>query len=860
MIAAALWATLGLVPVAQVDGPTSDAQAREARGGGAISGAFVENLGQWPEHVLYLGRFGGIEVRVERDAVWFQAFGGVSHFEPSSLEHDVEARSSRVVEQASVRHHSIRLGLQGGTASEVVGEALSSGIWNFLDGPAPDRVVRARGFERVLLMDVLPGVDWVLMQGEDGRPRFDFELDAGVDPGALSLRVGGLEDSRLNGGSVRAFQEGAEWILGSPTALQAGGGAPAGMNCDWILDGSGQLRFEVPSYDGGRPLTIDPSVGFSSFLGGTMGDWVDRIHVDEGGVTTLTGITFSPQFPITPGVVAPDPPFDDLIFVARVKESGSVPVFSTILNGTDSQASSDFTELGVVDDGVLVAYPNVFSVQPTPGAYVTPFFPNSGGDTVVTKLSLDGTQIVFTARIGGSDTDFVNGVFTYPDGRFVVYGTSNLDDMPVQFDLQPPQTSIFARVTYVAELSADGSRLLRSVAIGGDGVDSIFAAAPLPDGGLLIGGRSLHDDFPVTMDALQTTILPSTVGSDSNGWWARLSPGWDAIEYASYLSTSGFSRVLAVQPVGNTAYWIVARADGEDLPFPPSVDVDKLDPGASPVLLLLCDQETDEVLKARWATSHTNVFFNNCVVDVDGALIYVGRSTPDSSFPFLTPGEPFGPAGDVAISKFDPLGDHWVWSYGFGGSTSGANGTQTDAFTTYLAGPERLALGGATLVPDMLVTPGVVDTTFTDPGSTGDGWFAEFDLKPAGFERLGESTNACNGDIRAGIRRLAIAGEAEFGLSCIGAPRNAPGVLARSMAVSPVPIDVGGIAVQLDLTNLFLTPVQADGLGWAAVDLPLVGVPAGVKAYFQFAWVDPGTCGSVGALSASDAIGVEVQP
>jgi hypothetical protein len=85
-------------------------------------------------------------------------------------------------------------------------------------------------------------------------------------------------------------------------------------------------------------------------------------------------------------------------------------------------------------------------------------------------------------------------------------------------------------------------------------------------------------------------------------------------------------------------------------------------------------------------------------------------------------------------------------------------------------------------------------------------------------------------------------------------------VLARSPGLSPVPIDVGGIAVQLDLANLFLTPVQADGLGWAGVDLPLVGVPAGVKAYFQFAWVDPGTCGSVGALSASDAVGVEVQP
>jgi hypothetical protein len=827
--------------------------------GGAVAGAFVENLGQWPEQVLFLGRFGGIEVRVEQDSVWFQALRGVSRIETVS-EHPAARRPARAIEPESVRHHSIRLSLEGGAAARAFGMEPTAGSWSFLDRPESDRIAGARGFGQVLLSDVLPGVDWILMQGEDGRPRFDFKLDAGIDPGVLSLRVEGSESLRLTGTSVRLSQDNANWSFGSATALQESRNERREVNCDWSLGESGELGFNVSAHDGGRPLTIDPSVEFSSFLGGTLDDWVDRIHVDEAGVATLTGLTFSPQFPITPGVVAPDPPFDDLIFVAQVAAGGRVPVFSTVLGQTDSLSAADWTQLGVVGDGVVVAYGNIFSAQPTPGAYVTPFFPDSREDIVVTKLSASGSKIIFTARIGGSDRGYANGLFTYPDGRIVVYGLSNRDDMPVQFDFQPLQTSILGRVTYVAELSADGSELLRSVAIGGDGEDEIFSSSPLPGGGLLVGGRASSDDFPVTADAFQGAILPSTVGSDSNGWWARLSPGWDSIEYASYLSTSGFSRVLSVQAVGDTAYWIVARADGADLPFPPGVDVQELDPGAFPVLLLLCDQQTDEVLKARWATSHSNIFLSSTVADVDGGLIYVGSSSPDSSFPFLTPGEPFGPPGDVTISKLDPLGDHWVWSYGFGGSTSGANGTDTSAFAMWPAGPERLALAGATLVEDMLVTPGVIDTEFTGSGSDTDGWFAELDLKPTGFERLGEPTNACNGDIRAGIRRLAIAGDAEFGLSCIGAPRNAPGVLARSAGLSPVPIDVGGVAVQLDLGHLFLTSVQADGLGWAGVDLPLTGVPAGVKAYFQFAWVDPGTCGSVGALSASDAIGVEVQP
>ncbi len=174
-------------------------------------------------------------------------------------------------------------------------------------------------------------------------------------------------------------------------------------------------------------------------------------------------------------------------------------------------------------------------------------------------------------------------------------------------------------------------------------------------------------------------------------------------------------------------------------------------------------------------------------------------------------------------------------------------------------GEQKLLVGGRTNVSNMLTTPGVIDTVH-GPWMQDEGWFMKLDLSHAGVERFGEPSSACTGETRIGAPVLPVAGEPLFGLSCLAAPRNAPGALLGSTGPAAVPFEVGGAQIWLDAANLHLTPALADNLGWAAADLPLAGVPVGVAAYFQFVWADPGSSGSVGALHASDAIGIVRQP
>ncbi len=821
---------------------------------------FVENRGQWPESVLFLGRIGSVDVRVERDAVWFQAYAqGITPAASVSKDFShgpAAAPPAGGTVPPAGELHILRLRLDGATSGvHPAGEFLSPGYWNFIGDKEASRVP---AYHRVRFGDILPGVDWILMADNEGRPRFDFEVAPGGDASAIRLEVTGARSSSITEGRLTVEQGEGQWLLTRPVAFEGHAGGRSECPASWVALEEGVWGLDVMRSNASSALTIDPSIEFLSFLGGNLDEFAQDLSVEPSGLVTLTGTTISPTFPITPGVfgITPEGQATD-VYVTRVGNSGTVPVWSTVVGGVSTTTNEGLPKVDVFDDRVTVAFSTSgFTFSATPGAYVTPFVLQSRSIAVL-RLTPDGTAAEYAALLGSSESDNLTGVISTDTGTAVVYGTSGATDFPVATNLDSSQGSTpFSDAAFVVELDSDGSGLLRSVLLGGSGGDQPLDAKILSAGELLIGGLTDSTDFPVTPDAFQPVIVPNQLNTDQNGFLVRLNSDWDEIVYGTYVSNTRQGAVDGIEIVGETAYWAVATAIEQDVVFPPTVSVEELHPAAGPRLLLLFDQETNELRRAIWASVHG---YEDSAMDADGGLILLGRSFPGAFFPFLTPGEPFGPPGLVSISKLDPLGERWIWSYGFGGSETGPNQLDTIVVAGDRVGPERFALTGQTLDAGLPITPGVVDPN-KGPAGRWETWFGEFDIRPDGFERFGESTDACNGEVRIGVRSLASAGASEFGLSCIGAPRHAPGVLARSQASAPLPIDIGGLAIHLDLGTLVLSPAQADGLGWAAVDLPLTGIPAGLKAYFQFAWVDPGTCGGVGALSASDAIGVEVQP
>jgi hypothetical protein len=125
---------------------------------------------------------------------------------------------------------------------------------------------------------------------------------------------------------------------------------------------------------------------YSTFLGGSNSDEGRGIAVGEEGRASVTGRTFSLEYPTTDNAFDRTNNFGDA-FVTKLNEPGSRLVYSTFLGGSnlDEGNGIDVEEDG--DDGDLYVTGRTFSPDfpTTPGAFDQS--PNGFSDVFVTKLS-----------------------------------------------------------------------------------------------------------------------------------------------------------------------------------------------------------------------------------------------------------------------------------------------------------------------------------------------------------------------------------------------------------------------------------------------------------------------------------------
>lgn len=103
----------------------------------------------------------------------------------------------------------------------------------------------------------------------------------------------------------------------------------------------GTVRFTVGAYDATLPLVIDPSLAYSTFLGGSNGNFGFGIAVDGSGSAYITGKTTSTDFPTTAGAFQGT--FDGAstaAFVTKLNPQGMALVYSTFLGGSSGTAGN----------------------------------------------------------------------------------------------------------------------------------------------------------------------------------------------------------------------------------------------------------------------------------------------------------------------------------------------------------------------------------------------------------------------------------------------------------------------------------------------------------------------------------------
>jgi uncharacterized protein (TIGR03437 family) len=328
------------------------------------------------------------------------------------------------------------------------------------------------------------------------------------------------------------------------------------------------------------------ALSYSTYLSGSQGAYPEAMDLTSAGEVVVTGMTHSPDFPVTAGayqttisppVLSIDGPISR--FVSRVNARGSALVYSTFLGGDASTPLA-----GIAVDGAGAAYITADTLAPlpaTPGVFSGPISAAVYPSTLyAVKLSPDGTQLIYSVPLIVGTGSTPGAIAVDPKGNVWLTGRTNASDFAVTQDAYQAgyaASACFGALigpfagsgdivncgdAYLTELDASGSKLLYSTYFGANGSDGGTALALAPDGAVYMAGTSDSALLPATASAPQTH---RTLGPDCTFEGSPSSFGSNMCSdvFLSRWDPSAPAPVLPFEVVNSASYLPGAVAPGE---------------------------------------------------------------------------------------------------------------------------------------------------------------------------------------------------------------------------------------------------------------------------------------------------------
>ncbi len=316
-------------------------------------------------------------------------------------------------------------------------------------------------------------------------------------------------------------------------------------------------------------LSADGSILiYSTYVAGSHFDYGSSITLDTSGNAYVTGETFSTDFPTTPGANdttgAGTTSYQD-IFVFKLSADGSTLIYSTYVAGNRNDYGSSIV-LDTSGYAYVTGYTFSTDFPTTPGAYnETGDGTISNPDVYVFKVSPDGSTLVYSTYVAGSDNDNGHSIALDTAGNAYVTGETMSTDFPTTPGANDTtgDGSGF-RDIFVFKLSDDGSALIYSTYVAGTRHDYAHSIALDISGNAYVAGETWSIDFITTPGANDRTGDGSTIYTD--GIVFKLSADGGTLIYSSYLAGSRYDRAwaIALDPSGNA--YITGEAQSTNFP------------------------------------------------------------------------------------------------------------------------------------------------------------------------------------------------------------------------------------------------------------------------------------------------------
>jgi len=314
-------------------------------------------------------------------------------------------------------------------------------------------------FARIEYPGVYAGID-LAYYGKQGHMEFDFILAPGFDPNTIRLAIEGAQKVTVNGsGNLVTETANGPISFRRPVTYQETAGMRREVESRYVLIGANEVGFAVGPYDKRQTLVIDPSLVYSTYLGGSTYDDGKAIAVGPHGNAFVTGFTESMDFP----TLNPEQVFYSgfsAIFVSKLAPGGSSLLYSTYLAGSLYDASYSIA-VDSNDSAYITGYTSSLDFP-----LKNPIYPTLNGtqDAFITKFSPAGNALVYSTYLGGSNSDYGYGIAVDSNNSAYITGATFSSDFPVTAGAY--QTSYDNSCAFVTKVNAKGTALAWSTYFG----------------------------------------------------------------------------------------------------------------------------------------------------------------------------------------------------------------------------------------------------------------------------------------------------------------------------------------------------------------------------------------------------------
>jgi hypothetical protein len=565
---------------------------------GALPFYFEQNVGQAAEGLDFVARAPGYTLGLSATEAVFALPDNVGCVKSSQTHHAIDTpvrlrgldapydcHSDTQHSKLSTQHSLVRMQLVGGNpAAPVTGvDPLVTKVNYFLGNDPNEWHTNISTFGKVQYDNVYPGIDLVYY-GNGGNLEYDFVVSPGADPDVIALSFEGADDIEIAADGALVVRAGAAEIRQPEpyiyqevdgTRQQVAGSFSLSTQHSTLCTPASAaycllttVYFDAGSYDRTRPLVIDPLVlGYSTYLGaGGAIDVAYGIAAGDSGHAYVVGETRSVKFPATDGA------FDETYnegtfdaFVGKLNEDGSALVYATYLGGTGPDTGRD---IGVDSAGHAYVTGSTWSSDfpATSGAFDPTHNSNhTYADVFVTKMSPDGSGLVYSSFVGGRNTDFGNAIAVDVNGSAYVTGSTDSSNFPVTPGALDMSYNGGLQDTFVAKLDPAGGALAYASYLGGSDNDVGSGIAVSTVGDAFLTGFTRSLDFPTTPSAFDE----SHNGGGANAFITKLTPNGSSLAYSTYLAGSDGAGGddIAVDSNGNA--YVVGTTSSEDFPVTP---------------------------------------------------------------------------------------------------------------------------------------------------------------------------------------------------------------------------------------------------------------------------------------------------